>query len=305
MRILFHVGVGNLDRPFRWQFVNQIFSDLARTLESLGHRCLLWNHPQAPNIRIYRRHITSKLVKGEGLKISRAFHPDWVFTWNGSNEGDKLIKKEFGLDRMVYAELGFFNHYKTLYFDFMGVNGDSENLTEELLPFDAELYDKIKKQYIKPPLYAGSFTFVPLQDESDTNITMYSPIKKMDDLLQYVEDTYSPKENMKVLFKQHPMAKSRITPRENFIEVTEGVHHYLPYASKVIGVNSNTLLESLIYHDNVVSLGKGITSRSLTGDEHKQYVTHLFKKQFNMSDMTNIELIKVSRFYKTLVRKGR
>ena len=35
MKILFHVGVGNLDRPHRWGFVNSNFSTLARTFESL------------------------------------------------------------------------------------------------------------------------------------------------------------------------------------------------------------------------------------------------------------------------------
>lgn len=303
MKILFHVGVGNLDRPNRWQFVNVLFSNLANTMTKLGNECLVWTH-RAAGASTYINQISSNTVDGVNLENALSFEPDWVFTWNGSSEGDKLIESNFGHDKMVYGELGFFNHYNTLYFDFEGVNSKSENLTEPLEPFDEDIYNQIKKQYVKEPLFNGRFIFVVLQDESDTNITMYSPIKKMDEVLQYVQDNVKLDDGVKVLFKKHPKAPCIVKTRENFIEVTQNVHHYLPYAEKVIGVNSTVLLEALIYHNNVISLGKGITNRNFTGDEHKQYITHVFKKQFNMSDMTNVDIIKSSRFYKKMINNG-
>lgn len=299
MKILFHVGVGNLDRPYRWYFVNGLYSKLAMTLEELGHECLVWTHTKALKSK-YNNNIMSQSITGNELLKAKEFKPNWVFTWNGASEGDKIIENVFGKGRTVYGELGFFNHYNTLYFDFNGVNSKSENLTEELLPFDEEIYKKLKTQFIKPSLYYGKFIFVALQDEKDTNITMYSPVKTMDEVLQYVQDNIKINNDVKVLYKQHPKAPCKITPRPNFIEVKENVHHYLPYAEQVVGVNSTVLLEALIYNNNVITLGEGITSRIFKGEEHKQYITHVFQKQFNMDDMGNVELIKNSKFYKKL-----
>jgi hypothetical protein len=303
MRILFHVGVGNLDRPYRWSFINSLFSNLARTLNSLGHECLLWYHTSAPNSNVYKDNLKSVSVSGDELIKVKNFKPDWIFTWNGNSEGDKLIINEFGRDNVIFAELGFFDHYKTIFFDFKGVNGDSENVTSILTPFNETIFNDTVIKYKKEPLYDGKFIFVPLQDEKDTNITLHSPLKRMDDVLQYVEDNIKLDEGVKVLFKQHPMAKCKLKVRDNFIEVTENVHHYLPYAEKIIGINCTVLLESLLYTNNVITLGKGITSRTFKGDENKQYITHLIGKQFYWSELNNIELIKESYFYKQMLKK--
>ena len=107
MKVLFHVGVGNTDRPHRWGFVNRIFSDLARSLESLGHECLVWYHPSAKCNTQYHKSICSATVN----PIS--FKPDWVFTWNGISPGDQKVSQMFGKNKMIYGELGFFDHYNT------------------------------------------------------------------------------------------------------------------------------------------------------------------------------------------------
>jgi hypothetical protein len=303
MKILFHVGVGNTDRPFRWSFVNGLFSNLARTLENLGHECLVWSHIDAQHSNVYKNNIKSRDVSNNELSLAKAFKPDWVFTWNGNSDGDKLMINEFGRENIIFAELGFFDHYTTVFFDFKGVNGDSENLEIDLLPFNEKMYQELKSKYQKPRLYNGDFIFVPLQDEQDTNITLHSPIKKMDDLLQYVEDKIEIGDGVKVLFKQHPKARCQIKPRNNFIEVTEDVHHYIPYAKQIIGINSTVLLESLIYTNNVITLGKGITSREFKNDENKQFITHLKSKQFYWEELNNVETIKNSYFYNKMINK--
>lgn len=293
MKILFHVGVGNNDRPSRWSFVNKLFSDLARSFEALGHECLLWNHDKATNPNIYKKHITSANVK----PIS--FKPDWVFTWNGVSEGDQLIEKMFGKNKMIYGELGFFDHYSTLYFDFGGTNGRADLLNDNLPQFNQVVYDNLVKKYKLPRLFNEPFVFVPLQDETDTQITKFSNIKKMDNLLGHVANMYKGT-NMKILYKQHPKAPCIVNNRPNFIEVKDNVHHYLPYAEKVIGINSTVLLEALIYHDRVITLGNGITSRQFEADEHKKYVTYLISRQFKWADMGNPNIVKNSYFYKKM-----
>ena len=294
MRILFHVGVGNLDRPHRWGFVNTNFSNLARTFERLGHECLVYAHPSAKTNQPFHKTIYSSTVN----KIE--FKPDWVFTWNGVSEGDQEITKMFGEDKMIFGELGFFDHYSTLYFDFKGVNGKSENLTQELSEFSPVIYQQILKKYHKLRTFTEPFIFIPLQDEGDTQITKYSPFTKMQQLIDYVCEMYK-NSDIKILYKKHPKVDCKIIPGRNCIEVKDNIHHFLPYADKVIGINSTALLEALIYHNRVVTIGKGISSRKLVGDEHKQYITHLAQKQFPWSEMGNLERIKNSYFYRKMI----
>jgi hypothetical protein len=296
MKILFHVGVGNLDRPHRWGFVNTNFSNLARTFEKLGHECLVYAHPSAKINQPFYKTIQSSTVK----PIS--FKPDWVFTWNGVSEGDQEIIKMFGRDKMIYGELGFFDHYRTLYFDFAGVNGQSENLVQNLSEFSPSIYKQILEKYHKLRTFSEPFIFVPLQDETDTQITKHSTFTKMQELIDYVCKMYIDLD-IKILYKKHPKVDCKIIPGRNCIEVKDNIHHYLPYADAVIGINSTALLEALIYHNRVISLGPGISSRVLTGNEHKQYITHLANKQFLWADLTNIDKIKNSYFYKKMIVK--
>ena len=294
MKILFHVGVGNIDRPHRWGFVNSNFSNLARTFEKLGHECLVYAHPSARTNNPFHKTIRSSVVQPINFK------PDWVFTWNGVSEGDQAIIKMFSEDKMIYGELGFFDHYNTLYFDFKGVNGKSENLTQELSEFSPDTYQQILKKYHKLRTFGEPFIFVPLQDEGDTQITKYSPFKKMQQLIDYVCELYKDSD-IKILYKKHPKVDCKIIPGRNCIEVKDNIHHFLPYADKVIGINSTALLEALIYHDRVITIGNGISSRKLIGDEHKQYISHLANKQFPWAEMGNLDKIKDSYFYKRMI----
>lgn len=200
---------------------------------------------------------------------------------------------------MIFGELGFFDHYNTLYFDFKGVNGNSENLTEDLNEYNPEKYDMLVRKYHQRRLIGEPFIFVPLQDETDTQITHFSPFKKMQDLLDHVCSMYKDSD-IKILYKKHPKVDCNIVPGRNCVEVKENIHHYLPYAEKVIGINSTALLEALIYHNRVITLGKGITSRDLPENLHRRYVTHLEGKQFLWSDMGDVNKVKRSYFYKRM-----
>jgi len=122
----------------------------------------------------------------------------------------------------------------------------------------------------------------------------------MQQLIDYVCELYKDS-NIKILYKKHPKVDCQIIPGRNCIEVKDNIHHFLPYADKVIGINSTALLEALIYHNRVVTIGKGISSRKLVGDEHKQYITHLAQKQFPWSEMGNLDKIKNSYFYRKMI----
>lgn len=301
MRILFHVGVGNKDRPQRWSFVNKLFSNLARTFEKLGHECIVWYHPKASTPTVYKNSISSVTVS-EKIGTAKSYSPDWVFTWNGASEGDQEIVKHFGKDIMIFGELGFFDHYKTCHFDFSGVNAMSANRFEPLIEeYDKTRFHQLVSKYKKPRAFKEDFVFVPLQDERDTNITKYSPVKRMEELLDYVENKYKG-QDIKILYKKHPQYKVPIKFRANFIEVSGDVHSYVPYAKEVIGINSTVLFETLLYHKNITALGKGIMSRELKDDEERvRYIMHCYGKQFYWPELNNVNTIKNSFFYKKMI----
>lgn len=299
MKILFHVGVGNTDRPERWKFVNGLFSDLARTFESLGHSSIVWYHQKAFHPIVFKENISSidiDFLSGEELNKF-----DWIFTWNGNNDGDKELLKKVKKEKMIFAELGFFDHYKTCYFDFGGVNSNSNNLTEKLdSTYDLNLYNSLVEKFKKPRLFKEDFVFVPLQDERDTQIAQFSNVKSMEELLSFVEERYKNK-NIKILYKKHPQYKLQIKERKNFIEVKDDVHHYIPYATEVCGINSTVLFETLLYHKRIYALGRGLMTRSVSDDNERiAYIMHCYKRQFYWEELKDINKIKNSYFFKRM-----
>jgi hypothetical protein len=301
MKILFHVAVGNVDRPERWKGVNKIFSDLATTFELLKHECIIWCHKKSKlKKQSYHNTIYSNKIESK-IKYIKKFNPDFIFTWNGSSEGDRELVKIFGIEKIVFGELGFFDHYNTLYFSFSGTNANSKILYEKTNHYEEDVINKLVERYKKPRIIDRDYIFVPLQDENDTQITNYSPIKKMEDLLSLVEERW--KDDL-VLYKKHPHCKIPIKNRKNFVEVYDDVHHYIPYANKVIGINSTVLFETLLYHNNIISFGYGICSKRIESEiERKNFICHCYKKQIRFDDLSNINKIKDSYFYKEIYNK--
>ena len=116
MNFLFHIGVGNLDRPYRWKDIGEHLTNLANSLESLGHDCLFYVHSQAVSHKMFSKYIISDIVK------PIPYSPNYIITWNGISEGDRQIVGLYGIEKVIFAELGFFNHYHTCYFDLSGTN---------------------------------------------------------------------------------------------------------------------------------------------------------------------------------------
>ena len=298
MNILFHCGVGNTDRPARWNAICSFFSDLARSLEALdNHNCLIYCHPAAVSKDIYKQHIISSTVN----KIE--FVPDIIFTWNGISDGDQQMISLYGRDRFIFAELGFFDHYNTCYFDRSGTNYTSMSLVENLSSNDIDynLYEKIKSLYVKPRLFDNRYVFVPLQDESDTQITKLSPFKTMYELLDYVLCLYNFDSDIKILYKQHPRKPSRVPIHNKLVSVSEDVHHYLPYADSVIGINSTVLFETLLYHQRLLTVGIGVASRRFNSDAARvNFINTCHKRQLRLTDLSKPDVIKRSWLYKNL-----
>lgn len=306
MNILLHVGVGNHDRPNRWWGVCVILSNLARSLEALGHNCLMYCHPAAKAETIYRVNaLYSEIDIRDLQRIKNDFKPDCVITWNGASEGDQQIVDFFGRQNCVFGELGFFDHYETVYFDFSGTNCKSQNIIDNMeTEFDQRIFYRILKKYAKPQIRDDGYVFVILQDEADTNITQWSPFRKMDDLLQWVLDLTSCW-GCDVLYKKHPKAPCNITLKDPRLkEVSGDVHQYMRNARLVAGCNSTALFECLLYHDRILTAGLGLTSRPLNGDrDRKRFVVHCYHKQIHQTKLADPNHIKETWFYKQLLHR--
>lgn len=299
MNILFHVGVGNTDRPERWHAICMFYSKLARVFEQLGHNCVVYCHPKAMNKEhIYKHNIVSPTVQ----KLQ--FVPDKIFTWNGISDGDQKMIRMYGREKFIFGELGFFDHYETCYFDLSGTNYTSMNIVEDLsdVEYSRDDFNALVKKYQKPRLFKDRYVFVPLQDEKDTQITHLSPFKTMNELLEYVLTLYNYDDDIKILYKQHPRKRATVPSHKKLIEVKEDVHHYLPYAENVIGYNSTVLFETLLYHQRLLTIGLGIATRRFeSGLDRKKFILNCARKQIHQTQLNDIETIKNSWMYKKLI----
>jgi hypothetical protein len=300
LKILFHVGAGNLDRPNRWGTPGLLFSKLATVLEGLGHDCFFLCHPDAVRPDTFHKKIVSKTA----MRVPN-FNPDVVFTWNGISEGDRQMVLLYGREKFIFAELGFFNHYSTCYFDTSGTNYLSMNTVEPISTdgVDYSIVERLKAKFQKPRKLNEKYIFVPLQDETDTQIKYLSPFKRMSELLQYVIDLYTYDPDIKIVYKQHPMARSAVPRHPKLVEVADDVHHYIPYAEKVIGVNSNVLLETFLYHDNILALGLGMATRRFGSEKERQaFIVNCLNKQIPQDKLGSPKAIKDSWLYKVALR---
>lgn len=300
MNILFHVAVGNTDRPARWNAICMFFSKLANVFEKLGHNCLVYCHPAA----IDRKHIYKhNIVSAEVGPLN--FKPDKIFTWNGISDGDQQMIKKYGRDKFIFGELGFFDHYETCYFDLAGTNYTSMNMTEPLedVEFNEEQFQNLVSKYMRPKLIQGRYVFCPMQDETDTQITKLSPFKTMHEFLSYVVDIYNYDPDIKILYKQHPRKPANVPKHPKLIEVKENVHHYLPYAENVVGINSTVMFETLLYHQRMLTLGLGIASRRFETDlDRKKFILNCHAKQIHQTKLHDVEVVKNSWLYKNMVK---
>ena len=313
MNFLFTVALNTVDGE-GYKTIMQLFRSLAITLNKLGHNTFILTHPAAymhyaPYTSVFK---TGKFDRENYKLIMTAigFVPDYAFIWNGNASGDATtinLLKSNGV-KIIYGELGFFKHFeKTCYFDLGGVNCKITDISDDISSRtlddeECKLLNTIVKDNIQPRKIDKPYIFVPLQVESDTQIVKYSPFKTMQELLEYVNDIFI-KDNRPIYFKQHPLKKSEIKIYNKMHEVSGDVHHYIPYADVVVGINSTVLAETLIYHNKVICLGAGVSSKHFVNDEQrKRYILQLYKKQVNWEDLINKDKVENSYFYNEILK---
>lgn len=304
MNVVFSLALNNTNKPSRFRTIGLIFQDLRVALQELGHECAIVANPASVHPHLKGYSTIEKVESIDQIIEKCGFTPDVAIIWNGSSTGDVELSKIYrdaGV-KIIFGELGFFNHYgKTCYFDSNGSILRMSDITKPITLLNDEgvkYYDSKVQEHIKPRLVEEPYIFVPLQDEYDTQVISYSPFKKMEDFLDYVEDLFR-YDSRPIIVKKHPRANIPLRDRFKFQIVTEDVHHYIPYADFVVGINSTVLVETLLYHSRIITAGAGIASRKFTTEEERMaFIVGLYKKQFSWDNLKKSDFIKQTEFYK-------
>lgn len=249
---------------------------------------------------------------------------DLLFIWNGgTNRGREITDKcrDRGIP-VYFSELGWLPQQGTFYFDRKGVNYESSILDwkyRDITPHEREFLN-IRLAYYHKFLAPrtgikedGDYVFVPLQDETDSQIIHFSPhIKKMQQLVDYIS-AFIPG---KIIFKIHP----RFDPGELIIPVhcklyrSCTTHDFLERAQYVVTINSTVGIEALTYYKPVITLGnafyegRGITCKADSDAGFKEaikwasqgqasrgviesFLCYLFSRQWYSADLANPEKV--------------
>lgn len=339
-KILFTIAVNVKDRPIRWKSIGKIYSRLNKSLKALNYECKFYVNDDAMHKKL--KNVDYTLTSSKNLKdFLDDFSPDIVFIWGGRTVEDKktieIIKNHNKEIKIIYSELGWFPQKNNIYFDMKGTNSEAsfccdinnyELSKKDLIQFN-RLRDKIIRKDLNIPIYKKSDFFkiekpdlskpilVPLQDESDTNITLASPFKKMKHFIEFLLNNYP---QYKFVIRQHPNGQIHDLPKSNNIIIQNNetsIFKNIDNYGMVIGINSTVLLQSALHNKTVVAVGNGIASYggcsymldlnnpirdlsqiNINSCKAKYRLTYLLiKKQLDQKKLSNLKYFKKTYLY--------
>lgn len=218
------------------------------------------------------------IVGGHDTLLSLAAFQDFDFgfIWGGRIEADLLTRQIFleNSIKPVFSELGWLPQRGTVYFDLCGTNSQISRSAPaprlafgKMVSFECKRFLTALRVYGRVPRLVTSKlggsplkVFVPLQDETDTNITEDSPFLTMNELVSFLASTY-PHDHFHV--RPHPRARPpyiRNWPNVFFQDTSDDPIHALNQYDMVLGINSTLLTEAAFLGHRVACLGRGIAS---------------------------------------------
>ena len=224
-----------------------------------------YHHPRwLSNLKAYLKN------KGHMVHVIVGTHSDdvWydmvkdcahLFMWNGAEPQHQPIKAVCDKTNVNWSivEVGWFPQNKNWFVDNKGVNADAALMEDDLswvTDADYAKLEKLREEYLQGRKWEqGDYVLVPLQLESDTNIVLHSPFKKMQGFVNYCERKFK---RQNIIFKRHPLDRAEYYTKHKLL--TSG--NFVDYALKskeVYGLNSTTLLEAKLCKVPVTQLGDG------------------------------------------------
>ncbi|MCO1333548.1 hypothetical protein MO867_04260 [Microbulbifer sp. OS29] len=205
-----------------------------------------------------------------------SYKPEKIIIWNGLPHYQQnfidLARNMNPNQKFSFLEAGWFPQAGTYYEDPLGVNAQSEiSFTK---PRDISLEERqnviqwklsYREKYKSNDISDNGYVFIPLQLETDTNITKFSPFPTMNDFLKWVEPRVDP--NINIIARQHPLDRRSLhnfLPRNSRVKLDNEtpLHQLISKSNCILGINSTVLLETLIYEKPVYAVGDGVFSGS-------------------------------------------
>tara|TARA_R110000803_G_scaffold63613_3_gene124313 strand:- start:2357 stop:3355 length:999 start_codon:yes stop_codon:yes gene_type:complete len=271
------------------------------------------------------------------INLLENLSPSYIVVWNGDFNDSRrgfqvklisLIKSTFPKIKFIYCEHGWMPQKSTFSMDKLGSNGSSSSTFLRNIPQTTTLQPVINKrvQYTNAakPVNINDYLYLPLQLNSDTQITKYSPhFKDMGEFINHIITLFP---NKTLVVKAHPkdtrdnLQRYQLICKQHtnvyFIEDSNNIG-WCKSASGIIAINSTVINEALIFRKPIMTYGlnifsnKGVTYEinDATDLQHQRnfiswkpdlnkidsYVCWLLGLQF---DSSNPNMAKVLNYFK-------
>ncbi|USD19895.1 capsular polysaccharide export protein, LipB/KpsS family [Microbulbifer variabilis] len=207
-------------------------------------------------------------------KVIESYKPEKIIIWNGlphyQQDFINLARDINPNQKFSFLEAGWFPQSGTYYEDPLGVNAQSSISITKPKTISSEERQNVRQWKVSyrekfgdNDISDNGYLFIPLQLETDTNITKFSPFSTMKNFLEWAESHVAP--NIDIIARQHPLDRTppfNLLPPNSRIKLDNEtpLHQLISKSSCVLGINSTVLLESLIYDKPVYAVGDGVFS---------------------------------------------
>lgn len=259
--------------------------------------------------------IENERRKKEYKKIVTKINPDRIIVWNGIATHHIDFKKTIDSlelsHKLYHLEMGWLPQRKFFFCDSAGVSIHSSiaqkdyshtlNATEQKL-----LHHRISEFTGGQKSSRENNILIPLQLDTDSNITQFSPYKSAQEFINFLEKWLPI--DYKVIIRLHPLATKREIKwnRKDFVlDTNKDIRESLLKAKYVVGINSTSLIEAMAYGCDVMAFGQGVfssvdgltvtpgTSFATAQKNKPQFDTFLYEllvnKQIPFSSLTGLE----------------
>lgn len=231
----------------------------------LGFRSVFGRKPHPIDMRKFRE-FDWVLYRARLIREIKRFNPDKILFHNGSHPMySKALEeiKDLGIP-IIYSELGWFPQKDHVYFDSLGVNGQSylaKLSADELCQKKIVDEDEYKSEKIN-----GDYILLITQMENDTNLIVNSPrFKKNYSFVKHIVEN-APRDE-KIIIKVHPLDNKytklySLSAINKNIEIVKDadLSVLIKNAHSVVGINSTVLLQALESDANIYYFGNGLLS---------------------------------------------
>lgn len=241
-------------------------------LRKRGHECLFVSHTP---LTLDNTEHTSLFCRWDAFNFKALddFAPDTVIVFNGRftwlMAATEAIKERYNT---ALCEIAWYTQRTNIYFDKnalaensvlansmpCGPWGELEKVWQDkLLP----LYGAKKPRGVD---LSTPYVVVPLQMEVDTSIVYGSPIfRTMQSLIDWCASTCG---DTRLVFKTHPRCPEHQAlsfGKHQVINDEATLNDLISHAEAVVGINSTSLMEALVYQKPIVQLGLNVACNSM------------------------------------------